>query len=67
MTDHFIKAYFNHCTFDKSRFIMTFLTIVGVTEILYSIRLVLEEKPGKESPELLRLEFLEKFSVILLY
>ena len=46
---------------------MTFLTIVGVTEILCSIRLVLEEKPGKESPELLRLEFFEKFSVILLY
>ena len=41
---------------------MTFLTILGVTEILYSFKLVLEEKTGKEIPELSRLEFLEKFS-----
>ena len=40
---------------------MTFLTIFGVTEILCSFRLVLEEKTGKEIPESLRLEFLEKF------
>ena len=45
---------------DKSRFAMTFLTILGVTEILCSFRLVLEGKTGKEIPELSRLEFLEK-------
>ena len=48
--------------FDKSRFVMTILTILGVIEVLYSFRLVLEEKTGKEIPELSRLEFLEKFS-----
>ena len=41
---------------------MTFLTILGVTEILCSFKLVLERKTGKEIPESLRLEFLEKFS-----
>ena len=41
---------------------MTFLTILGVTEILYNFRLVPEGKTGKEIPELSRLEFLEKFS-----
>ena len=41
---------------------MTFLTILGVTEILCSFRLVLEGKTGKEIPESSRLEFLEKFS-----
>ena len=41
---------------------MTFLTILGVTVILYSFRLVLEGKTGKEIPESSRLEFLEKFS-----
>ena len=40
---------------------MTFLTILGVTEI-YSFRLVLEGKTGKEKPESSRLEFLQKFS-----
>ena len=48
--------------FDKSRFITTFLTILGVTEILYSFKLVLEGKTGKKIPESSRLEFLEKFS-----
>ena len=48
--------------FDKSRFIMTFLTILGATEILCSFKLVLEGKAGKEIPESSRLEFLEKFS-----
>ena len=48
--------------FDKSRFIMTFLAIFGVTEILYSFRPVLERKTDKEIPESLRLEFLETFS-----
>ena len=33
----------------------------GITEILYSFRLVLEGKTGKEIPESSRLEFLEKF------
>ena len=41
---------------------MTFLTILGVTEILCSFRLVLEGKTGKEIPESSRLEFLENFS-----
>ena len=41
---------------------MTFLTILGVAEILCSFRLVLEGKTGKEIPESSRLEFLEKFS-----
>ena len=46
---------------DESRFVMTFLTILRVMEILYSFRLVLEGKIGKEIPESSRLEFLEKF------
>ena len=41
---------------------MTFLTILGYTEISCSFRLLLEEKTGKEIPEWSRLEFLEKFS-----
>ena len=40
---------------------LTFLTILGVTEIC-CFRLVLEGKTGKEIPESSRLEFLEKFS-----
>ena len=40
---------------------MTFLTTLGVTEILCSFRLVLGGKTGKEIPESSRLEFLEKF------
>ena len=48
--------------FDESRFVMTFLTILGVMEILCSFRLVLEGKTGKEIPESSRFEFLEKFS-----
>ena len=40
---------------------MSFLTMLGVTEILCSFRLVLEGKTGKEIPESSRLEFLEKF------
>ena len=38
--------------FDESRFVMTFLTIMRVTEILCSCRLVLEGKAGKESSRL---------------
>ena len=41
---------------------MTFLAILGVTEILCSFRLVIEGKTGKEIPESSRLEFLKKFS-----
>ena len=47
--------------FDESRFIMTFLTILGVTEILCSFKWVVEGKAGKEIHESSRLEFLEKF------
>ena len=47
---------------------MTFLTILGVSEILCSFRLVLEWKAGKEIPESSRLKFLKKFQqTILLY
>ena len=41
---------------------MTFLTILGVTEILCSFRLALQGKTDKEIPESSRLEFLEKLS-----
>ena len=47
--------------FDESKFVMTFLTILGVMEILCSFRLVLEGKTGKEIPQSSRFEFLEKF------
>ena len=40
---------------------MTFLTILELTEILCSLRLVLERKTNKDIPESSRLEFLEKF------
>ena len=43
---------------------MTFLKILGDTEISCSFRLVLEEKTGKERPDSPRLEFLEKFLAI---
>ena len=48
-------------TFDESRFNTTFLTLLGVVEILCSFRSVLEEKTGKEMPDSSTLEFLEKF------
>ena len=41
---------------------MTCLSILGVTEILRSFKLVLEGKIGKEIPDPSRLEFLEKFA-----
>ena len=47
--------------FDESRFIMTFLTIVKVTEILCSFRLVLEGKTSKGIPESSRFDFSQKF------
>ena len=47
--------------FDETRFTMTFLTIMGVTETLCNFRLVLEGKMGKEIRESSRLEFLGEF------
>ena len=48
-------------TFGKARWVMTFSTNMGVTEILCSFRLVLKEKTGKEIPESSSgLVFLEK-------
>ena len=44
-------------TFDESRLVMTFLTILGIIEILCSFRLVLEVKTGKKILESSRLEF----------
>ena len=40
---------------------MTFVTILGVTEILCIFRLVLEGETGKEIPRSSRLELLETF------
>ena len=47
--------------FDESKFVMTFLTILGVMEILCNFRLVLEGKTDKEIPESSKLDALEKF------
>ena len=47
--------------FNESRFAMTLLTILGVTEVLCKFRLVLGGKTGKEVLESSRLEFLEFF------
>ena len=47
--------------FDKSMFVMTFLTILRVMEILCGFRSILKEKTGKEISESLKLELLEKF------
>ena len=47
--------------FDKSRFIKTFLTILGVTGILCSFKLLLEGKAGKVIPDSARSDFLETF------
>ena len=47
-------------TFDESKFVMTFLTILGVTEISWSFRLVVAGKTGKEIPAPSTLELLEK-------
>ena len=43
--------------FDESRFVMTFLIILGVTEIFCSFRLVPEGKISKEIAVSSRLEF----------
>ena len=42
---------------------MNFLTFLGVTEILYTFRLVLEEKMGEDISQSSTLKFLETFSV----
>ena len=47
--------------FDESRFVMTFLTILGVVEIICSFRLVLEWKTDRKISESSRSEFLEMF------
>ena len=47
-------------TFDDSRFIMTFLTIFRVTEMLCSFILVLAGNTGKEIPDFSILELSEK-------
>ena len=52
----------NHMPMMRKRFAMSFLTILGVMEILCCFRLVLEEKTGKETPTSSRLELLEKIS-----
>ena len=44
--------------FDVSRLVMTLLTVLGVTEILCSFRLVLKRK---EVPVSSKLEFIKKF------
>ena len=49
-------------TFDKLTFIITFLIILRVTEILCRFRLILEGKTHKEIPESFGLEILEKFT-----
>ena len=41
---------------------MTFLAILGATEILCSFKLLLEEKTGKEMPKSSESKFLEKVS-----
>ena len=38
-------------SFDESMFVLTFLTILGLTKILRGLRLVLEGETGKEIPE----------------
>ena len=48
-------------TSDESRFVMIFLNILRVAKILWSFRLVLEGKAGKEIPESSRLDFSENF------
>ena len=50
--------------FDKSKMIITFLTILGVREIWCGFRLVVEGKAVIEILKSTRLEFLQKFSAI---
>ena len=46
---------------DESRFVMTFLTILGVMEILCSFRLVLNRKQVRRYHSHIKIRFLEKF------
>ena len=46
--------------FDESRFVVTFLTILGLMKILCSFRLVLKRKTGKVILKSSKLELLEK-------
>ena len=46
--------------FDESRLFMTFSITMGVREILYSFRLVLEGDEGRDIPEVTRLKFSDK-------
>ena len=55
-----LTVHWNH-HWNISTLVVTFLNILGATEILCSFRLVLEGKTGKEIPGSSRLEFLEKF------
>ena len=48
---------------DESRLALTFLTILGIIEILCSFRLVLERKTGKVTSQSSKLGLLEKFLV----
>ena len=47
--------------FDESRFVITFLTILGVTEISCSFRLILEGKTGQITESLLAIAFWYEF------
>ena len=47
--------------YNQEQLLMTFLIILGVTDLLCGFRLVLEGKIGKETPKSSRFEFLEKF------
>ena len=50
--------------FGESRLLMTFLTILGVTEILCSFGLLLDGKTSKDISKSSRLKFLEKLLVL---
>ena len=45
---------------DESRFVMSFINILEVTETLHSFRLVPNKTTGKEIPKSPRLELIEK-------
>ena len=47
-------------TYDNSKLVMIFVINLGVTRILYTLRLVQEGNAGNEIPESTRFKFLEK-------
>ena len=47
-------------TYDNSRLVMIFVINLGVTRILYTLRLVQDGNAGNEIPESTRFKFLEK-------